>query len=194
VSLTSTTTTLARWVSIVAHPFAMIALIVGTATVRAGRGNDLALNVGMVALFAILPIALLTIHQVRRGAWANVDASKPHERSILYTVAISSTLALVCYLLVTQPQSILLRGSVVTLALLVICAIITRWIKVSLHMTAAALTATALLLLGSPLSWIVTAILPILAWSRLTLKRHTPAELALGLGLGIAAGLAMKFP
>jgi hypothetical protein len=171
----------------------MIAVMVGTATLRAGRKDDLALNVGMVALFAILPIAILTIHQVRRGAWANVDASKPRERPILYIVAISSVLALVCYLLVIQPYSILLRGSVVTLALLVVCAIITRWIKVSLHMTAAALTATVLLLLGSPIGWIVMAILPILAWSRLALERHTPAELALGLALGIAAGCAMRF-
>ena len=185
---------IARWVSILAHPFVMIPLLAATATLHAGRGNELALNVGIVALFAILPIAILTIHQVRRGAWANVDASNPRERPILFIVAIASILALIGCLAITQPHSILLRGSEVTLVLLIVCAIITRWIKVSLHLAAAALTATTLLLLKSPIGWGVATILPILAWSRLALGRHTPIELVLGAVLGMIAGIAMRFP
>ena len=152
-------TNVARWVSVIAHPFVMTAVMVGTGTARSGRPRDVALNIGIVALFAVLPVAVLTVKQVRRGAWANVDASHPHERPILYAVGV---LALISYLFVTRPESILLRGALVALVLLLVCAVTTHWIKVSLHVAAAALTATALILLGSPIGWIVAGVLPIL--------------------------------
>jgi hypothetical protein len=192
--VSSVSTNLARWASVVAHPFVMVALMVGVATARIGALNDAAANIGIVALFAILPVAVLMIRQVRRGAWATADASQPHERSVLYAVGVASILGLVFYLIASRPHSILLRGSLVALALLLVCAVVTRWIKVSLHASAAALTATALILFGSPVGWAVAGVLPILCWSRLALGRHKPIELALGVGLGILAGVAMHFP
>lgn len=168
--------------------------MVSAATAQAGQFNDIASSIGAVALFVILPVAALTIIQVRRGAWANADASNPHERPLLYAVGIAGVLALICYLIGNGPHSILLRGALVALGLLLACAITTRWIKVSLHVAAAAFTATALILMGSPVGWIVAVILPLLAWSRLALGRHKPLELAMGLGFGILAGAAMHFP
>ena len=94
-------TNVARWVSVIAHPFVMTAVMVGTGTARSGRPRDVALNIGIVALFAVLPVAVLTVKQVRRGAWANVDASHPHERPILYAVGVAGVLALISYLFVT---------------------------------------------------------------------------------------------
>jgi len=181
-------------VSVIAHPFVMIAVMAGTAAARPGESNVMAPDIGIVALFAILPVAVLTIIQVRRGAWADADASHPRERPILYAVGIAGILALVCCLIVIRPNSALLRGALVGLGLLLVCAATTRWIKVSLHVAAAALTATALIIAGSPVGWIVAGILPVLVWSRLALGRHQPSELAMGLGLGIAAGVAMHFP
>jgi membrane-associated phospholipid phosphatase len=35
--------------------------------------------------------------------------------------------------------------------------------------------------------------LPAVVWSRLTLERHTPAEVVLGMALGSAAGVAMHY-
>jgi membrane-associated phospholipid phosphatase len=55
----------------------------------------------------------------------------------------------------------------------------------------AALAATSLLFLGSPAGWVPLVLLPALAWSRLALKRHTPAEVATGLLIGIASGYAI---
>ena len=178
----------------VAHPFVMIAVLSGTAAAHAGESHVMASDVGIIALFAILPVAILTMIQVRRGAWSNADASHPRERPILYAVGITGILALVCCLSIIRPHSVLLRGALAGLGLLLVCAATTRWIKVSLHVTAAALTATALSIHGSPVGWIVAGILPILAWSRLALGRHKPIELALGLGLGVVAGVAMRFP
>ena len=183
---------IARWVSILAHPFVMVVLMVGAATEQLGAPGQVVRTVGVVALFTILPIVILTIWQVRRGAWMNVDASNPRDRPLLFTVAIVSLIALVGYLVALRRHSFLLRGSTVTLVMLVVCAIATRWVKVSLHMAAAGLTATALILLGSAVGWFVAGVLPFLAWSRFALGRHTVLEVALGLVFGVIGGLAVK--
>jgi hypothetical protein len=75
--------------------------------------------------------------------------------------------------------------------MLAVCAAATRWVKVSLHMAFGALSTTTLLLAGSPAGWVLLAVMPVLAWSRLALERHSTAEVAIGLLTGVAFGYAI---
>jgi membrane-associated phospholipid phosphatase len=77
--------------------------------------------------------------------------------------------------------------------MLAVCAIATRWIKVSLHMAFATLAATALSLVRSPVGYLLLLALPPLVWARLTLQRHTLVEVALGTVIGAAAGIALHY-
>lgn len=183
--------TAARWISILGHPFVMVGLMVGGAASRGGSRQEMLQSMLLVGLFALGPVAALMWLQVRRGAWQNVDASNARERPPLFWVGGGALLALLVYLRLRQPESYLIRGSIAVLAMLAICALATRWIKVSLHLAFAALTATSLLLLGSAAGWAVAAILPALAWSRLALGRHRPIELALGGAVGAATGVVL---
>lgn len=176
----------ARWVSIVGHPFVTAtAMVLASGTVR---------TVTAFVVIAIVPVAILMFRQVRRGAWEHVDASNRRERPILYIVGIAGALAWFGYLALTEPQSPLMRGLAVTMAMLLLCAILTRWIKVSLHVTFAAYSATALLFFGSPVGWAMAVLVPLLIWSRLRLGRHTLLEVALGLVIGVCAGVALHNP
>jgi len=105
--------------------------------------------------------------------------------------AVAGLLALLAYLFLAHPQSFLLRGAAGTLAMIAVCAAATRWVKVSLHLAFATLAATTLLLLGSPAGWVVAVLIPALAWSRLTLARHKPAEVVLGFVIGVVTGLTI---
>jgi membrane-associated phospholipid phosphatase len=185
--------TLARWVSIVAHPFVTVPVMVGASVAPGGGAGEAARMVGMVVLFTIVPIAVLMVLQVRRGSWENVDASNARERPVLFGVGVVSFLALLAYLLVVHPRSHMIRGVLFGLGMVVVCAVLTRWVKVSLHLAFGALSATILLLAGSPAGWVLALILPLLAWSRLVLKRHRAIELVLGTAVGIATGLAIRF-
>jgi apolipoprotein N-acyltransferase len=131
------------------------------------------------------------VRQVRAGAWKNVDASNISERPSLYAVGGLGSIALLVYLLLAQPTSFLIRGSAGFLMMFAVCALATRWIKVSLHMAFAALAATTLLLIGSPAGWVLLPLVPALAWSRLALQRHRPVEVVLGAVIGILTGIAM---
>ena len=116
------------------------------------------------------------------------------ERPILFLVALATMAAVVGWLLLTNPQSFLIRGLLVTGALVAVSAVITRWVKVSLHMAFAAMAATAMTVMRSPVGYLLLAVVPVLAWSRLALGRHRPLEVALGAALGaLAAGALFWF-
>jgi hypothetical protein len=181
----------ARWLSIIAHPFVMVGIMVGAGVASRHSPGEAMRSVLIVAAFTIFPLLALMVRQVRAGAWKNVDASNISERPALYTVGGLGSMALLVYLLFAQPQSYLIRGAAGFVMMFAVCALATRWIKLSLHMAFAALAATALLLMGSPAGWVLLPVIPALAWSRLALQRHRPAEVAVGTVIGILAGIAI---
>jgi len=181
---------LARWVSILGHPFVMVALLVTVPAMGRSPGNA-ARSLLLVGLAVIVPIAVLMVRQVRRGRWSDVDASKASERPVLFLVAIAGLLVASGWLLFRDPGSHLVRGMLVTAAFLAVTALLTRWIKVSLHVAFAALAATALSSIGSPVGYALEAVVPVMGWSRIVLGRHRVSELIAGLLLGIVTGMAL---
>jgi putative transposase len=117
-----------------------------------------------------------------------VDASRPRERPLLFGVGAAGLLALLLYFARTAPGTPLVGGAVGVLAMVGVCAAVTPWVKVSLHLASAALAAVVLLGRGLPLGWLLVAVLPVLAWSRVALGRHRWSEVAAGLVIGVATG------
>lgn len=167
--------------------------MVGVIAARVGTAGDVLRSVALVVAFGVVPLALLMRRQVRRGSWQNVDASNARERPVLFVVAILGLVLLLTYLLVVHPRSFLVRGIYGGVGMLVVCAIATRWVKVSLHLAYAALSATILVLAGSPVGWLPALGIPALMWSRWALGRHDAVELVLGLLIGIATAMAIHY-
>ena len=186
-------TAVARWLSILLHPFVMVGVLVGSAAASRQSAGDALRSVALVVVFTILPLAALMARQVRRGAWEHADASNRDERLILFLVGGVALVALLAYVVLRQPQSFMVRGVATTLGMLAVCAIATRWIKVSLHMAFATFAAAALALARSPAGYVLLLALPPLLWSRLTLNRHTGGEAALGILIGALAGAAIHY-
>lgn len=164
--------------------------MVGSTELDRGWGAA-ARSVTTVAVLALLPIAVLMRRQVRSGAWTNVDASHPHERPVLFLVGGAGLLALLGYLAAVHPGSPMLRGAMGTLAMVAVCAAVTPWIKVSLHMAAASLATAVLLSRGLPAGWLLALVLPLLAWARVALGRHRWTEVALGFLAGAITGVIL---
>ncbi len=180
---------LARWVSILAHPFAMIAMLVAVPAMRQSSGHAVQ-SVLLVALI-VIPIAVLMFRQVRCGRWSNVDASNPSERPVLFVVALAGMVAALGWLRLKDPHSFLVQGMLVTGVFLLLAALLTRWIKLSLHVAFTALTATTLSLLGSWVGYALIAVVPLVFWSRIALARHRVHELIVGLALGVLTGVVL---
>ncbi len=182
---------LARWVSIVGHPFVMVAALVWVAGLRVGSSAGAVRAVGLITALVLVPLGLLMVRQVRTGRWTNVDASRVSDRPALFTVALAALGAVGALAYATGSASFLVRGVVAAGGLMLLSAAVTPWVKASLHMAFAGLAGTSLALLGSGAGYGILALLPLLAWSRLALARHRPLELIIGLGLGACAGAAL---
>jgi hypothetical protein len=97
------------------------------------------------------------------------------------------------YVMLRQPESFMMRGIIATLSMVSVCALATRWIKVSLHMAFATFTAATLVFAHSLAGYVLLLALPPLMWSRLVLQRHTISEIALGIAIGALAGAAVHW-
>lgn len=182
---------LARWVSIVGHPFAL-ALLLGLTPMWSGGQAVRALRVsGVILMVAVVPMIVFVRRRRASGDWETVDASHPSNRPALFRAIFIVVVVLGLYFGLVERSVTLLRGTVAVAILAGIAAILNRWIKLSLHLAFATFTAVALYPLGVG-HWLPVALfLPLLAWSRLVMGRHTMPEIIAGFGLGAGVGAAI---
>jgi len=180
----TTRLTVARWISIVGHPFSFSALLVVVAgSQRSGLGGAARLVI-VTALVLIIPLWIFMWRKWRSGSWTTIDASDPKERPAFYGIALLLIgLLMGCFMMV-KGWSFMLRGCAAVAVMLGIAAILNRWIKLSNHVAFAMFT--AVLLSHIVLAWglAVLALVPLVAWSRIALARHRWSEVLGGMVLG----------
>ncbi|WP_260479005.1 hypothetical protein [Kibdelosporangium aridum] len=142
----------------------------------------------VVAVFySVLPMAFI-IRGARRGKWDGHWVRERERRFLpLMMCLVSALVGLVILLVWDAPRDVLaLAWSMVTV--LVVCVIITKWWKVSLHATVAGgAVATVILIYG----WIMAVLIPLVAlvaWARVKVHDHTAAQVVVGSILGPVVG------
>ena len=185
---------LARWISIVGHPFSFIlTLVLATSWQGADRAaavRSAAIVVGLV----LLPLGLFLWWRRASGRWSTVDASEPHNRPALYAAALGLLVPLVLHYLVAadtsavSPTRNLLTGALAVGLLLALGAAANGWIKLSLHTAFAVFAGVVLTRTQPPLGFAILAFAPVLAWARLAMARHSLGEVTGGALLGAGVG------
>ena len=183
--------TFARILSIVGHPALLMPLaVVGSAIARGAPAPVLqaaALASGAVAV----GVGFYSLRQVRAGHWQHMDASAPRERGQLnlFLMLVLSCMALL--LAGAGQPPLVAAGLVIGAGIVAVAHLVRRRLKLSLH-AAFGVFAAALAWPGVP-AMLVLALLAVgVGWSRLVLRRHTRAEVLLGLALGAIAGLVFQ--
>jgi hypothetical protein len=172
----------ARVISVVGHPSVLVPIAVGLAA-----GNVTA--AAIVVATSAVPLLLITRRKVRQGAWSDYDVSRHDQRSSLYWIAfpLMALCALALYLNGAGPQ--MMRGVLAGAAMLAAGMIGNRWLKISMHMMFDTFAAMIVARTYPRLLPVAIAVVFLVAWSRLHLKRHTLAEVLAGVIIGLAAGL-----
>jgi membrane-associated phospholipid phosphatase len=145
------------------------------------------------AVFAsVLPYAII-LRGVRRGRLSDENLSLREERIRFGVVAITSILVGLAVLVAFDAPAEMV-ALLASIAVGVACGwVVTLWWKISVHAAIAAGAATVLLLvLGTALlaAWPFVALI---AWARVQVGDHTPAQVLAGVALGVVVN-ATIFP
>lgn len=178
---------LARSISILGHPLLTLpsAALCLSAVRDPGRVWPTALGFALVAA----AVMAFSWRQVRRERWTHIDASRPEERAGLNR-ALTWLLIAAAALAMLRGMRELALGLALAASLIVAALVLTRWCKLSLHVAFAVYAAGLLWSLSSFAALVACAFAAAIAWSRLTLARHQPRDVAFGAVFGAAAAAA----
>lgn len=184
---------LARAISFVTNPF-FIAIPLPFLLVYHESGNFAdSFRWTIFSLTFLVMIGVFVVYEVRRHVFSDIDVSRKEQRPLFFVyVAFVCILYLMSLYLLRGPQILAIAvGGVLGSA--VVLGLVTHYIKASLHVAtiSAFFTVFALLYGGSSFFWLL--MIPVVAWSRIMIKRHTVAEAIVGCILGIMLTLIVYF-
>ncbi|MCE7011154.1 hypothetical protein LWC34_51370 [Kibdelosporangium philippinense] len=145
----------------------------------------------VVAIFySVLPMVFI-IRGARRGKWDGHWVRERERRFLPLMMCLVSALVGLAILLVGDAPRDVLALAWSMISVLIVCVIITKWWKVSLHATVAGgAVATVILIYG----WIMAVLVPLVvlvAWARVKVRDHTTAQVIVGALLGPVVGGAV---
>ena len=145
----------------------------------------LALYVGL-AMF--LPMLFL-LWQLKQGQVTDVDIYYRRQRreSLLVTILGVALSWLALYWSGAPPSMLLLAGIGFVQGIIIL--LVTLGWKISIHATAAASMAAFLLAEFQSTAWPAVLLVPLIAWSRIKLRRHSVAQVVVGIVAGVSSFL-----
>ncbi|MFA9407590.1 MAG: hypothetical protein ACERKJ_01990 [Candidatus Dadabacteria bacterium] len=175
-----------RWARIVSGVLSPLSIAIAAVAVAGYAINDES-ALSWIALYialSILPPTLYIMYLVRKGIVTDFHLNVRKERTKPFLIMTANTaVVFLVMLLLGAPKLILIVIATAVLQLFFMLLITLRW-KISGHCTAVAgLVVLALALFGENLLP-STLLLPLVAWSRIRLKRHTPAQTVAGSFIG----------
>ncbi|HEU5107824.1 MAG TPA: phosphatase PAP2 family protein [Micromonosporaceae bacterium] len=140
--------------------------------------------------FSVLPMIFI-VRGARQGRWDGHHIRDREHRALPLLMGLSSAaVGLVIMLFGRAPRDVIAMAASM-IATLLVCLVITRWWKVSLHATVAAGAMTLIILLFGPRYLLLLVPLALVCWSRVRLTDHTVAQVVIGALLGPVVGGAV---
>jgi membrane-associated phospholipid phosphatase len=179
-------TKLAHWVSVMGHPFVMIVLLVLALSWTMEPAAAWRIT-GFVAAMGLVPTGWLVSRRVSGKNSKAAGASPASSRTVLYLTMLAVLVISGGYFYLVEHAEFLARGSAMTALMVVVAAVLSRWIRLSLHLAFASYSGLILAAVHLAYGLPILLLVPVLAWSRLVLGRHTLPEVIGGSVLGLAA-------
>lgn len=183
-------TTIAKFISTIGHPFLTVPLFV-VFLLFSVESTQKAIYLSLLIIGGIfLPIGVRTIWGVRNGKYTNLDVSDQAQRQKWF-VATTILLFVVTIIIWATNQDRTLKLAVLCALLLLLTAqVVNRRIKASMHLAFHAFLGFLILYFNWMGGVLFLLFSPLLAWSRIHLKRHVWKEVVVGMVLGTVLGLA----
>ncbi len=168
--------------------FAVIILLVMKSAVSASEATKWAL---ISIAISVLPVFIIVICLVRQKKLEGVFVNPRHQRNGIYLLA-SVIGAIACGVMWYFGAPRLLSVTFTAgLAAIVIFMIVNRFWKISLHTAFASASVTIITIVCGSIGALTILLLPPVAWSRIKLKQHSPAQVITGALLSAAIVVAV---
>lgn len=177
---------LARIISLIFNPVFLLIPTPYLLVLRSTGDASQAMTWTLISMFFVMLIGICLGIGVRKGYFTDFDVSRREERPLLFLfVMLVGALYFVSLLYLDAPVVLFILLACIFASVLLLSFINTK-IKASIHVaTISAFVITLGLLYGAQYLFLIL-IVPIVAWSRVKIKRHTVREIIAGGSLGIS--------
>ncbi|MFC1873289.1 hypothetical protein ACFLW3_00535 [Chloroflexota bacterium] len=172
---------IAKLVSIVFSPFVIGLGLILLASLETTASISEAFRWSLILIIlSILPILFFTIFLVRKKRLDGILASARKQRTIIYGLTIVLAIITSTILITLKAPLTLIALSVISLTTsIVFMCVNLRW-KISLHTAFIGGAVVVLFILYGVRSIVSIVVLPLVAWARMELKQHSPAQVIIG--------------
>lgn len=185
------TRSLARFISFILNPIILLLTVPFFMLIRLGETSNYALTWTAYTFFFLLALTLIIRELVKRGIFVNMDVSKREQRPLLFNI---STVLAILYLaglyFLNGPQILM----VITIGIMIgigIISVINVRLKASMHVATISALIFAAAIVFSGYYLLLLFLIPLVAWARLKIKRHTLPETVVGGLLGVLLSLCV---
>jgi len=177
---------LARFISLIFNPVFLLIPTPYLLVLRETGNASQAMNWTLISMFFVMLIGVCLGIGVRKGYFTDFDVSKREERPLLFLfVLLVGALYFISLLYLDAPVVLFILLACIFASVLLFSFVNTK-IKASIHVaTISAFVVTLGILYGAQYL-LLLFIVPIVAWSRVKIKRHTVREIIAGGSLGIS--------
>lgn len=181
----------AQLISIIFHPAVLSVITPALLIIFIPRDVPYSLYWIFYPLFFVIVVSLFTLYGIKKKLFSDFDVTKRKERGPFYAFVIILTVIYVSILLLLNgPKSLVILGIGVLIGAIIL-EIINRKLKASVHVAAVAAFMCTLALLFGGLFLLLPILIPIVAWSRIHMNRHTLSEAVIGGIIGTSITLIL---
>lgn len=184
---------LARLISVLSNPLAVSIPFSYSLVLKATGEATSAIAWALVSLLFASSVALFVLYGVKQGFFSDLDVSKREDRTRLFLFSAIISVLYFLIVLITGGPRVLLLGIGSLLLGLILADVINRKVKASIHLAVFSSFSTVMGILYGGIFWLLLLVVPIVAWSRIKLKRHEPLETIVGGLVGIIIVLILYF-
>lgn len=182
---------LARIISTLSNPIFLSLPIPYYLVFRATNNSLYAIKWTIYSALFVLIVGGFVLYNVRRGKFSDFDVSKREQRPLLFfACTILCLWYIVGLLFLRGPLVLLLLVTSIIFSIVVISFINTR-IKASIHLATISAILTAISLISGRVNVFILLLIPLIAWARVTVRRHTVSETIVGALTGSLLTLAV---
>ena len=184
-------TAIARFISFISNPLFVLVPVPFMLVYKTSNDFGYALRWSFYSFAFLFIVVAFVVYGVKRGIFTDLDVSKREQRPLLFTVTVILALLYTLGLYVFHGPFILLITIFGILTGVFISSAVNTKIKASMHVATISAVTSALGIGYSGKYWLLLAIIPVIGWARVQIKRHTVSETIVGAALGCLLSVSM---